>query len=134
MEFSIDLRKLTVIGVFISFMQALDLCIRSSIPLLFLGLSFLASSLATSQSISSKAAASPLRSNSTESVIDFSRNDLLLGSQDTFFWFLVPLFGAISIGACVMVNYAAMIIIHALGAIRAVLISQKGYIKHDERG
>ncbi|KMU81010.1 GPI inositol-deacylase [Coccidioides immitis RMSCC 3703] len=121
-------------GIFISFMQALDLCIRSSIPLLFLGLTFLASSLATSKNTLSKSASPNAGSNSTESVIDFSANDLLLGSQDAFFWFLVPLFGIISIGTCVIVNYVAMILIHALGAIRAILMSRKGYIKHDERG
>ncbi|EEP81498.1 conserved hypothetical protein [Uncinocarpus reesii 1704] len=121
-------------GVFISFMQALDLSIRSSIPLLFLGLTFLASSLATSKNAVSRGASLPTRSNSTESIIDFSKNDLLLGSQDAFFWFLVPLFGIISIGTCVIVNYVAMILIHALGAIRAVLMSRKAYVKHDDRG
>ncbi|WEW57124.1 GPI inositol deacylase [Emydomyces testavorans] len=120
-------------GIFISFMQALDLCIRSTIPLLFLGLTFLASSLATSRSMISMSTSSSMGSNSTESVIDFSKNDLLLGSQDTFFWFLVPLFGIISIGTCVIVNYVAMVLIHALGAIRAILMSWKGYSKHDER-
>ncbi|KAI1957511.1 GPI inositol deacylase [Ophidiomyces ophidiicola] len=120
-------------GVFISFLQGLDLCIRSSIPLLFLGLTFLASSLATSKAVMSKGTTSSLGTNSTESVIDFSKNDLLLGSQDAFFWFLVPLFGVISIGTCVIVNYLTMVVIHAFGAIRSILISRKGYVKHDER-
>lgn len=48
------------------------------------------------------------RGNATESAIDFTKNDLLLGSQDPFFWFLVPLFGLISVGICVLVNYAVL--------------------------
>jgi hypothetical protein len=73
------------------------------------------------------------RSNATESAIDFTKNDLLLGVQDTFFWFLVPLFGLISLGACVAVNYAVNILIHALGGLRALIASRKGYIKHEDR-
>lgn len=46
--------------------------------------------------------------NATESFIDYTKNDLLLGSQDAFFWFLVPLFGLICIGICVAVNYVAL--------------------------
>ncbi|EDN07322.1 conserved hypothetical protein [Histoplasma mississippiense (nom. inval.)] len=72
------------------------------------------------------------RSNSTESAIDFTRNDLLLGSQDSFFWFLVPLFGLISIGLCVVVNHVVMALIYGLATIRSVLVSRRGYIKHDD--
>lgn len=46
--------------------------------------------------------------NATESAIDFTKNDLLLGSQDPIFWFLVPLFGLISVGIAVGINYAAL--------------------------
>ena len=46
--------------------------------------------------------------NATESAIDFTKNDLLLGSQDPIFWFLVPLFGLITVGICVGVNYATL--------------------------
>ena len=46
--------------------------------------------------------------NATDSAIDFTKNDLLLGSQDPIFLFLVPLFGLISVGICVGVNYASL--------------------------
>lgn len=49
-----------------------------------------------------------LGGNATESAIDFTKNDLLLGSQDPIFWFLVPLFGLISVGVCVAINYATL--------------------------
>ena len=46
--------------------------------------------------------------NATDPAIDFTKNDLLLGSQDPIFLFLVPLFGLISVGICVGVNYASL--------------------------
>ncbi|EOD49819.1 putative gpi inositol-deacylase protein [Neofusicoccum parvum UCRNP2] len=48
---------------------------------------------------------------------DFTKNDLLLGSQDTFFWFLVPLFGLMCTGFCVAINYTTLVILHIFGAI-----------------
>ncbi|OAX81867.1 hypothetical protein ACJ72_03792 [Emergomyces africanus] len=121
-------------GVFIPFSEALDLCLRFSLPLLFIVLTFVATSLATSNSGIDNTAEvlTDWRSNSTKSVIDFTRNDLLLGSQDSFFWFLIPLFGLISVGLCVVVNYVVMALIYALSTIRRVLISRRGYIKHDD--
>ncbi|EEH11596.1 GPI inositol-deacylase [Histoplasma capsulatum G186AR] len=125
---------LTSLGIFIPFSEALDLCLRISLPLLFIILTFVSASLATSNSgmDNSEKASTDWRSNSTESAIDFTRNDLLLGSQDSFFWFLVPLFGLISIGLCVVVNYVVMALIYGLATIRSVLVSRRGYIKHDD--
>jgi len=51
-------------------------------------------------------------SNATESIVDYTRNDLLLGSPDAFFWFLLPFFGVISIGLCIAINYAALTVTH----------------------
>ncbi|KAL9095228.1 MAG: hypothetical protein Q9165_002484 [Trypethelium subeluteriae] len=61
--------------------------------------------------------------NATESASDFTQNDLLLGSQDPFFWFLVPLFGLISVGVCVLINYATLIITHGLAFVYSRLWS-----------
>ncbi|KAK2732379.1 GPI inositol deacylase [Myotisia sp. PD_48] len=118
-------------GFFISFSEGLDLCLRSSLPLIFLGLSFLASSLATSSSVVAGHAQSSWRTNATETSIDFGENDLLLGSQDVFFWFLVPLFGVISVAVCAAVNYVTMILVYILGCLRSIVASQRGYIKHE---
>ncbi|KAL8929186.1 MAG: hypothetical protein Q9208_001269 [Pyrenodesmia sp. 3 TL-2023] len=46
--------------------------------------------------------------NATESAVNYTKNDLLLGSQDPIFWFLVPLCGLLSAGVCIMINYAAL--------------------------
>src|ERR1700723_365755 len=99
-----------------SFSESLNQCLRSSLPVSFIALTFLAMSLA-------RASQEPPRQpghwltrswsgNATEIIIDYTKNDLLLGSQDTFFWFLVPLFGVICIGICVAVNYLALGLTH----------------------
>ena len=54
------------------------------------------------------------RHNATESPVDYAKNDLLLGSSDPIFWFLVPLFCFISVGVCALLNYAASAIVHIL--------------------
>lgn len=97
------------VGIFITFAESLDLCLKSSIPVLLLALTLLG------LTISSAALSRPSSTgwlgwgrNATESTIDFARNDLLLGSQDPIFLFLVPLFGLISVGICVGVNCASL--------------------------
>lgn len=94
-------------GIFMSFTEAMDQCIRTTLPVLFIALSFLALSLAkTPGSLGADLLGKP--SNKTESVGDFTKNELLLGSQDPFFWFLVPLFGFLSVGVCIAFNYATL--------------------------
>ncbi|PGH15389.1 hypothetical protein AJ80_05573 [Polytolypa hystricis UAMH7299] len=120
-------------GVFIPFSESLDLCLRSSLPVLFLGLSFLASSLASSSPVIAAHGPSNWRTNATESVIDFTKNDLLLGSQDTFYWFLVPVFGVISVAVCVLINHVAMFLTSILSVVRGILVSRRGYIKIEDQ-
>lgn len=109
-----------------SFSESMDQCLRTSLPTIFIALTFLAISF-------SKASSHPwthgwLSASKALSVndIDFTANDLLLGSQDPFFWFLVPLFGLMSVGICIAFNYAVLVVTHALtfvyAKLRAVLV------------
>ena len=85
------------------------MCLKTSLPVLLLALTLLGltiSSAASPRTPSSGWLGSG--GNATEYAIDFTRNDLLLGSQDPTFLFLVPLFGLISVGICVGVNYASL--------------------------
>lgn len=50
----------------------------------------------------------------TESAVDYTKNDLLLGSQDPIFWFLLPMCGLLSAGFCILINYAALGVISFL--------------------
>lgn len=111
------------------------LCLKSSLPLLILALTVFALSLAVSSSTQSKPpSASWLhwRGNATESAIDFTKNDLLLGSQDPIFWFLVPLFGLVSVGLCVVINYMVLGITWILCITYDLFTTRPAWAKHDD--
>ena len=95
-------------GIFISFTEAMDQCIRTSLPLLFVALSFLALSLSRTGNRSLGEGLLGTPTNASETIAAFTKNELLLGSHDPFFWFLVPLFGIISVGVCIAMNYATL--------------------------
>ncbi|PLB42691.1 GPI inositol-deacylase [Aspergillus candidus] len=120
-------------GFFITFGEGLDRALRSSLPILFLAMSLLASSLATPTVLPPSDDPYHWKINATEAPVDFTKNDLLLGSQDAFFWFLVPIFGLISVGVCVIVNYLAMGLLFILSSVYGHLSSQSGYIKRDDK-
>ncbi|KAI9885731.1 MAG: mitochondrial membrane protein [Watsoniomyces obsoletus] len=125
-------------GTFISFAEALDLCLRQSIPLVFIALSIFAFSLARSSSSqdhrsSSSSGWSHWGRNSTESAVDYTKNDLLLGSPDPFFWFLVPLFGLVSVGICVVMNYTLMTLTHILSMIYDLVTFRPAWISNEDR-
>lgn len=104
-------------GIFISFTQSMDQCIRTSLPAIFVALTFFA--IAVSKS-SHNIWTRQLLSTSTgtsEQTIDFTVNDLMLGTSDPFFWFLVPLFAIISVGICITMNYAVLIVTHVFAFI-----------------
>ncbi|KAJ5345250.1 hypothetical protein N7452_003254 [Penicillium brevicompactum] len=121
-------------GYFIPFTDGLDRALRSSFPLLLVAMSLLASSLATSKALPQTDETLHWRTNSTETPVDFTKNDLLLGSQDAFFWFLVPVFGLISVGVCVLVNYLALVLVNIFSWIYGATHSKSGYIRREDRG
>jgi hypothetical protein len=117
-----------------SFSEGMNLCLRWHIPLVMLALSFYAISLATSNATPSKPQSSGFMGwgrNATESAIDYTMNDHLLGLQDAFFWFLVPFFGVMSIGVCVVVNFATLGLTHLLSEIAGLLSSRPSWLRLD---
>ncbi|QGA19723.1 hypothetical protein EYB26_007415 [Talaromyces marneffei] len=120
-------------GYFITFMESLNLCLRSSLPIVIAILSLLASSLASSRRLPPNDDPFHWRRNSTDTAVDFTKYDLLLGAQDAFFWFLVPLFGLVSIGACVVINYASLLILSLLSSLYGMLRTRTGYIRREDR-
>jgi len=100
-----------------SFSEGMDQCIRTSLPVLFLALTFLSLSLtkATHSTLGKELLGH--EHNETETPKTFTRNELLLGSSDPFFWFLVPLFGLICVGVCITANYAVLALTHVFTVI-----------------
>jgi len=95
-------------GVFISFAQGLNECIETSLPLALLALTLMSVFLAGARQ-QSKAWSRGGAVNATALFGD-SNHELLLGSDDTFFWFLVPLFGLMCTGICVAINHAVLVL------------------------
>jgi GPI inositol-deacylase len=116
-------------GVFITFTESLDKCLRTSLPILFLAMTLFATSMA--QSATSIFRQNQI-SNATETIVDYTQNDLFLGSSDKFFWFLVPLTGLVSIGACIALNYLVLAITYPMSIFYSLSTTKSGYIKHDE--
>jgi GPI inositol-deacylase len=92
-------------GVFIGFSDALDQSLRLPLPVLLLSMTFFATAFSTAGSVSGPV-------NGTSNTTDFGKNELLLGSQDSFFWFLVPLAGLVCVGACVALHYLVLALLH----------------------
>ena len=118
-------------GVFVSFSEGLDMCLRQSIPLMLAALTML--SLSTANSAQTGNASFWHWRNSTTTAIDFHQNDLLVGTQDPFFWFLIPLIGVVCIGVCTMMNYFTLAVTQILSMAVSLLSFRPGWIRNDDR-
>lgn len=118
-------------GVFITFSESLDLCLRQSIPLM---LAFLALLILSTQNTNRAGDATFWHwRNSTASVIDFHQNDLLIGTQDPWFLFLIPLIGVICVGVCTVLNYVTLALTHLLSALVGLVTVRPGWIRNEDR-
>ncbi|KAK4193669.1 PGAP1-like protein-domain-containing protein [Podospora australis] len=118
-------------GVFISFTESLDLCLRQSIPLMLTSLTFL--TLSTASNAPSGNASFWHWKNSTSPLIDFHQNDFLIGTADPMFLFLIPLIGVICVGVCTVLNYVTLLLTHLLSIIFSLLTFRPGWVRNDDR-
>jgi glycosylphosphatidylinositol deacylase len=122
-------------GIFIPFAESLDLCLRQSLPLVLAALTCLSVSLAQESSAPPRPSFSwwGLAGNATESQIDYTKNDLLVGVQDPFFWFMVPLIGLVCVGVCVVINYATLAITQVLCSLYGWLSFKPAWVRNDDK-
>lgn len=118
-------------GVFVSFSEGLDSCLKQSIPLMLASLTLL--SLSSGNPAPAGNASFWHWRNSTSTAIDFQQNDLLIGTQDPVFWFLIPLIGLICIGVCMVINYLTLTLTWLLGVAVNVLSFRPGWTSNDDR-
>jgi hypothetical protein len=116
----------------------MDLFVSKSLPFVLVSLSCMAVSLSFANSESNNSAFSPLdkRSDdhpSTASHMQFAKNDMLVGLQDPFFWFLAPLSALIAVGIVVVLNYLIMIILNIGVAIYSVFDRFSSRSNHERR-
>ena len=104
-------------GVFISFTQSMDQCIRTSLPAIFLALTFFAIAVSKSSHNLWTRHWLSKSTGTSEQTIDFTVNDLMLGTSDPFFWFLIPLFAIISVGICIAMNYVVLALTHTIALV-----------------
>ncbi|KAI1083593.1 PGAP1-domain-containing protein [Whalleya microplaca] len=116
-------------GVFIPFSESLDSCLKQSLPMLLLSMTLL--SLSMGQSSSTRSPGPWLWRNSTTAV-DFVRNDLLVGTSDPFFWFLIPMIGIICVGACITLHYIVLVLTWIIGTVYS-WISVRPVIQRQEK-
>jgi glycosylphosphatidylinositol deacylase len=103
-------------GIFISFAQGLNECVYSSLPMALAALTFLSITLAGVQHQSNKFRPLDGAPQTDSASFDNANNELLLGSDDHFFWFLVPLFGLMCTSICVAINYFALLLTYVLAS------------------
>ncbi|ROW09481.1 hypothetical protein VMCG_02423 [Cytospora schulzeri] len=118
-------------GIFIPFNESLDLCLRRSLPLILASLTLLSLSVDSSGARGSSGYW-PLR-NTSATGVDFGQNDLLVGTQDPFFWFMVPLIGIVCVGACAVFNYVVLAITSILSTLHGWLSLRPGWVRHEDR-
>ena len=97
-----------------SFNEGMEIMIAQTLPFTLVVFSTLAAYFAIINSMPSSISRSANNNKGATTKAEYIRNDLLIGLQDPFFWFLAPLFALVSLGAVVVVNYVAMIIIRIL--------------------
>ncbi|KAJ4354110.1 GPI inositol deacylase [Didymosphaeria variabile] len=108
-------------GAFISFAEGLNECMRGSLPFTLVALTLLSVSLA---GIHGQFSASAPDSTYTDaSRFSDTNHELLLGLEDPFFWFLVPLFGMMCIAICVVINYVALALVSLLALLYSLFTS-----------
>jgi hypothetical protein len=120
-------------GVFISFSEGMDLCLRMSIPLMILSLTMLSLSMGGNPQQPASGASFWNWRNGTSSGVDFHQNDLLVGTHDPFFWFMIPLIGVICVGVCVVMNYMVLILTYVLSIVYSILTFRRGWVRHDDK-
>jgi glycosylphosphatidylinositol deacylase len=109
-------------GDFIPFTKALDMSIRYSIPLLLVSLTLLSISFRVVLKLfghfSWTRGAGHLSSTG-----DYLSDDLLIGTDDPFFWFLTPIVGIVSLGVCVGLHFATLILTHTCTFVYGLVIA-----------
>jgi glycosylphosphatidylinositol deacylase len=111
-------------AIFMSFAEGLNECLRSSLPFALAALTFLSIALAGAQHQTAKTNTFwnfGGRGSNTSDPFTYTNNELLMGTEDAFYWFLIPLFGLMCIGICVAINYAALALTFVLALLYSVV-------------
>ncbi|KAF3904860.1 hypothetical protein ABW20_dc0106313 [Dactylellina cionopaga] len=132
-------KEYDAMGNFITFNEGLELVLRQSMPATLAMVSILTLSLAIAQSRQHSGTLSAVVDQTKETVLEsspflrFLKNDTLIGLQDSFFWFLAPIFVTIAVGVCAVLNYVVLIIVHSFTAIYAWFSARPAWLSNEKR-
>ncbi|KAK8079900.1 GPI inositol-deacylase [Apiospora hydei] len=65
--------------------------------------------------------------------IDFSQNDLLIGTSDPVFWFMIPMIGLVCVGVCTCLHYMAVLLISVCTIIYRYMTTRPAWVRHDDK-
>ncbi|PTB64042.1 PGAP1-domain-containing protein [Trichoderma citrinoviride] len=107
-------------GTFISFSEGLDLSLRRSIPLLLSCLTLLSLSPSRVTTFLAALVDSNQANSNLSSDLRFHKNDLLIGTDDPLFIYLVPFIGIVCVGVCTVLHYILLALTRILGVAYAI--------------
>lgn len=110
-------------GIFMSFAQGLNECVQTSIPSAIAALTLLSVYLASTRGTTVDLPSVDPSANKVTGQLDSIDHELLLGSDDPFFWFLTPLFGLMCVALCVAVNYVALAVVYIFAMLSSIFPS-----------
>ncbi|KAH7030949.1 PGAP1-like protein-domain-containing protein [Microdochium trichocladiopsis] len=116
-------------GLFITFSESIEMCLKRSLPLLMLSLTCL--SLSVGHPRTPDALLQYLKGHD-KSLPNFGQNDLLTGTADPFFWFLIPMIGLVCIGVCVAVHYLVLVLVYVFSSIYGYFVSRPVWSPRDD--
>lgn len=118
-------------GSYISFSDSLDLCLRHSLPLMLLSLTLLSLSLRGSDSATLGFVWDAW--NLIPAATDLRSNDLLTGTQDPFFWYLIPMIGVICVGVCSALHYAVVLLTYLMALLYGWSLARLSWARSEGR-
>lgn len=118
-------------GMFITFSESMEMCLKRSLPLLMVSLTCLSVSVGHPRTPDVLLRWLKGYDNSHP---NFGQNDLLTGTNDPFFWFLVPMIGVVCTGVCVVVHYFVLLLVHILSSIYGFSVSRQAWSPKEVAG
>ncbi|KYK59672.1 hypothetical protein DCS_00806 [Drechmeria coniospora] len=120
-------------GIFISFSAGLDLSLRRSIPMLLLSLTLMSTWLDRVFAALERGLAWPSGNVSPAGSPSFDRNELLIGTTDPLFWFLIPLTGIVCVGVCTVLHYIVLGTTWVIGVLYGFMNRERVNHQHQQQ-
>ncbi|KAK6828653.1 hypothetical protein PG987_011994 [Apiospora arundinis] len=65
--------------------------------------------------------------------VDFSQNDLLIGTSDPVFWFMIPMIGLVCVGVCTSMHYMAVLLISVCSVMYKYMTTRPAWVRYDDK-